>query len=899
EIAIEVLVSLMELIKNTKSNELCKTAVECILAQKFEPHILSSQLSHVLEGISQAINNASITVPDAFEVLNQFGFQMAGRMRELGHLWAALIYEKLLSFDGAERKLADTYLGIMKALLLPPTPLLSKVVAESVQNKFLPCMQRMIQSQIYKVPAINAWGWFIWLLGGRVLQNRALVNNMLKILEQTFLDTDVDVRIASQVAWKTMVDILLPASSENAMDQDLFGGIQEPFVYLTSKRMKLLITPLVGTMTVEKSAKARNSCWMICIYLLQKLACSVTKISVMQHILLPMFESIFKFGRNNWNLCVWDSCASLFEEFLSLKVNEKTQRSVLPIDGPPIKWSPWMLCHIEYLLKIFGSLWKSFAGDVAGTENRKVCLKLVMHIWKLLLEGLDMEVKDTDDPSSEHRDAVHLFLHFVNSSTDEVVLLFLSTHDRDLVFYLWSLLEYMMVKLRPLVLLSSFYKLPVNMSNVNGTLVSSGVAQGAIGCVGNDPSCTDSVLFEEMVTPITYATMVWLRFVANLSLNRRKFLEVHNLKVDDYWLLCVWRAFAEHRLVVQAESVSDISCGSKYKSRDQFLLCLLLFPCLVSSISKVKEIIDKTEDAVLCNDRTEDTMLSNTVPSSGDLWFLTEDFCKICDPRTIHLFFMISGHSQQFMIPSSDHEYPVPMTNLDVSECSLLTNIRCHFAAIYGSFVVCVIQEMLSFLNINDRFISTWPDSPKEGGRMDQISKLTGTLSLASRFLMLMYEARKINTKNSNAINRVCEALGSLSKYLRTQYDILPFVQTLSEPLAKWLCACSDPEKHSTRNPMIRNLEKISCLKQTENSHMACENVARFYDLDSCTNFIGANGFEDGSIVTLVSRYFTIAWEIQTDISKIYIDSVSRVCEGLLCFSNFLKTQHDTLQYMQ
>lgn len=51
-----------------------KRVVECILAQKFEPHILSSQLSHIVEGISQAVNNTSLSVADVFEVIYVFTF---------------------------------------------------------------------------------------------------------------------------------------------------------------------------------------------------------------------------------------------------------------------------------------------------------------------------------------------------------------------------------------------------------------------------------------------------------------------------------------------------------------------------------------------------------------------------------------------------------------------------------------------------------------------------------------------------------------------------------------------------------------------------------------------------------------------------------------------------------
>ena len=51
-----------------------------------------------------------------------------------------------------------------------------------------------------KVQTIQAWGWFIRLLGSHALKNRQLINQMLKIPEQTFSDHDSQVQIASQVS---------------------------------------------------------------------------------------------------------------------------------------------------------------------------------------------------------------------------------------------------------------------------------------------------------------------------------------------------------------------------------------------------------------------------------------------------------------------------------------------------------------------------------------------------------------------------------------------------------------------------------------------------------------------------------------------------------------------------
>lgn len=50
-----------------------------------------------------------------------------------------------------------------------------------------------------KVHTIQAWGWFIRLLGPHALKNRHLINEMLKIPQHTFSDHDSQVQIASQV----------------------------------------------------------------------------------------------------------------------------------------------------------------------------------------------------------------------------------------------------------------------------------------------------------------------------------------------------------------------------------------------------------------------------------------------------------------------------------------------------------------------------------------------------------------------------------------------------------------------------------------------------------------------------------------------------------------------------
>lgn len=72
-----------------------------------------------------------------------------------------------------------------------------------IKRKLLPTMMDMMevtQDQRQKIDIIQAWGWYISLLGSDALKDRHLVNKMLKIPEQTFVDPDIQVQVAMLVS---------------------------------------------------------------------------------------------------------------------------------------------------------------------------------------------------------------------------------------------------------------------------------------------------------------------------------------------------------------------------------------------------------------------------------------------------------------------------------------------------------------------------------------------------------------------------------------------------------------------------------------------------------------------------------------------------------------------------
>ncbi|TQD89150.1 hypothetical protein C1H46_025272 [Malus baccata] len=138
-----------------------------------------------------------------------------------------------------------------------------QAVVKDLKPRLLTGMHHMLTNGM-KVQTIQVWGWFIRLLGSHALKNRQLINQMLKIPEQTFSDHDSQVQIASQVAWEGLIDALvhptmiLPfetnaTKKDNGMEQigTCKGNGSEIQKNGYLKSTKLIMTPLIGIMSTN------------------------------------------------------------------------------------------------------------------------------------------------------------------------------------------------------------------------------------------------------------------------------------------------------------------------------------------------------------------------------------------------------------------------------------------------------------------------------------------------------------------------------------------------------------------------------------------------------------------------------------------------------------------------
>jgi telomere-associated protein RIF1 len=71
----------------------------------------------------------------------KLGGQSPKRMRDLSSLWVPPVYRRLLSADKAERDMVERCLIKVSCVILPPQPLLSKVIKRSLLDDALALLE--------------------------------------------------------------------------------------------------------------------------------------------------------------------------------------------------------------------------------------------------------------------------------------------------------------------------------------------------------------------------------------------------------------------------------------------------------------------------------------------------------------------------------------------------------------------------------------------------------------------------------------------------------------------------------------------------------------------------------------------------------------------------------------
>uniref|UniRef100_A0A7N0U100 Telomere-associated protein Rif1 N-terminal domain-containing protein n=1 Tax=Kalanchoe fedtschenkoi TaxID=63787 RepID=A0A7N0U100_KALFE len=415
-----IIQSLAKLIISTKIKSVCNLAVWCISVQQFSGSFFSERFDSVIIAVVHALDNpagSSSTTFEAIQAIIKLASQLNRRMKETSHVWAPPIYRRLVSELKKERDVSERCLLKLRSMFIPPLPTLAKVVILDVKKKLLPGLKEL-QGKGLILQAVQAWGWFISLIGPHAIENRRLLNEMLRFLEQTFSDHNPQVKIASLIAWERLIDALInhpiqacdicvfidSCDQESKTCQGKHGTQAIGF----SKSIKLIMTPLTGIVLSKCDASVQSACMKTWCYLLHKLGAYINCPAVVKATLEPILKAVFQMRPDNRSSRLLNLCIDILDDSITVKSAVGGQGpSIRDQVNPPIafvsaeclwkqhslKWLPWGINQLEFYMDMVQVLSNQAVLTGVSPEYRSHMTKSTVRIFRSILKGIQVEMK--------------------------------------------------------------------------------------------------------------------------------------------------------------------------------------------------------------------------------------------------------------------------------------------------------------------------------------------------------------------------------------------------------------------------------------------------------------------------------------------------------------------------
>ncbi|PIA42357.1 hypothetical protein AQUCO_02000070v1 [Aquilegia coerulea] len=581
DVAHLVVESLVKLITTTKIKAVCNLGVWCISMQQLNASFLARNFHSLLRAIIHALDNPIGSLSTTFEAMQaviKLAAQLTEKMRDTSNIWVPVIYRRLLSSDKRERDMTERCLLKIKPTIIPPTLNLSKALVVDMKKKLLYEMKEVIQDRGRKVHTIQAWGWYIRLLGSHALKNRQLVNEMLKIPEQTFSDFDPQVQTASQVAWEGLIDALIHPPSEApraimasghvakqrssmTLDNCNFENMGKALVHVAqqrssmtlnrcnyensedglSKSLRLVMTPLVGILSSKCDISVRSFSLNTWCYLLHKLDLEVNCPTVLKTVIEPIFEVVFQMGTDDKNRWLWNICLDLLDDYIlanngdrdnglsqqvsccsstkisSLGHNNGSQGS---FKDYPIKWLPWDLTKLGLPIKVIHILISQGSLTHLTPECKTFACKSALKAFRSVLKGIQIELKK----SSINYGEIMLCLNTILSLTKQVFEDATSKQFDDLLCTSLHLVGVVREEIEPSVLASPLYKVAMDFKYISELQTIVDIEY---------PKVPEISYFKymDMVSPTVYLTTLYLCMGArSISDSSRMEMILHGLE---------------------------------------------------------------------------------------------------------------------------------------------------------------------------------------------------------------------------------------------------------------------------------------------------------------------------------------------------------------------------------
>ncbi|XAR66865.1 hypothetical protein NMG60_11013228 [Bertholletia excelsa] len=845
---------------------ICNLGVWCISIQQLDAMHLDANFHSLLRAIVHALENPMGSLSTTFEGIQavmKLANQLHEKMRDTSSTWAPSIYRRLISTDKRLRDMCERCLLKISSVLFPPPLDLSKVLVADMRTTLLPGMKELLING-QKIQTIQAWGWFIRLLGPYAVKNRHLVNEMLKVPEQTFSDGDPQLLIASLVSWEGLIDALIQpptrAPETNAVDQP---HIQHAKTYERndnqtedeiSKGVRLIMMPLVGILSSKCNVSVHSSCLNTWCYLLHKLDVSINCPSILKTAWEPIFDTVFRVGPNSKIILLWNVCLDLLDDFiltkhkgvdldldnlLSCQLSPKIPGTADPISDKcswkhyAIKWLPWNLNHLDFCMKMIHivlshevnssachAALRIFRSVLRGVRNvlrnlsinyDKVmsCLNVVLQSVKGIFEGVNSENCEIDDNSCATS------LHFAVAVIEG---------------------------LEPSILGSPLYKVELDLKYIDHLKsVDENKHAGLLRA--------QLTAYKDMVLPIVYLIILYFcgvfkstsngsgsEFILQETSRYFKFVLLsfepseilHPIiglfyKHVGYEYLRIWAAVAGS-LTEYIDEVKDISHLKLQSDIPSCLAVCQLFSYPFAVCSSPQRVMMTESTAVQKSSNISfHSQIKLELEHAFEAW-------KSLYACVYHASSLDSSTSNSFVddILLKLNDYLFENTR-ELESCVSTKpsndtwNHDFHF--LFGNVVVCVLEH------ITTSGSGSGGSKDRDGNHHKRPGNSKHSLEIAARFMTLSWKMAETNPPTGlTLISRVFSTLVHFLGCLHLKEDILSFIQIISSPLLLWLSSAKLPCEDITHRLQLLWSETLYSLQR---SHPPIEYNSYFLKLQA------------------------------------------------------------------
>ncbi|XP_022090786.1 telomere-associated protein RIF1-like isoform X2 [Acanthaster planci] len=249
EDASTVVKALCNALLKTKDKSTCTRALWCLSKQTFSQQIIKNELHSILCALEHALVQGefhSMTVDyEALNVIIRLLEHLPDDMPNHAVRWGKLLLPLIVRSAHKVRERAALAINLGLPAMVRHQSDIAPQLATDLKSTLVAEMMKLFANKC-EVHVLKTWGNFVTLLGKVLHKGGGLINCLLGVVEQGFKHTSADVKLASFVAWRVLID----------------NFALEPDVLYNAKRLKLLLQPLRATSAKQELvAQAKVDTW--------------------------------------------------------------------------------------------------------------------------------------------------------------------------------------------------------------------------------------------------------------------------------------------------------------------------------------------------------------------------------------------------------------------------------------------------------------------------------------------------------------------------------------------------------------------------------------------------------------------------------------------------------------